>query len=63
MQGRIAISAYCHALILGFAEGRARDFADKVFLELFPDVPAEERRAILDAEIGAVESRGMPTAH
>lgn len=63
MQGRIAISAYCHALILGFADVRARDFADKVFLELFPDVSAEERKAILDAEIHAVETRGVPITH
>ncbi|WP_431856945.1 hypothetical protein [Azospirillum sp.] len=63
MQGRIAISAYCHALILGFADDRARDVADHVFLELFPEVSAAERKAILDAEIDAVEPRGMPIAH
>ncbi|WP_448188461.1 hypothetical protein [Azospirillum sp. sgz301742] len=63
MQGRIAISAYCHALILGFAEVRARDFADRVFGELFPEISADERKAILDHEISTVENRVMPTTH
>lgn len=63
MQGRIAISAYCHALILGFPDIRARDFADRVFGELFPEISADERKAILDHEILAVEARGAPTTH
>ena len=63
MQGRIAISAYCHALILGFADSRARDVADQVFCELFPEVPAAERKAILDNEISVVETRVVPTTH
>jgi len=58
MQDRIAVSAYCHALILGFPAWRAREFADRVFVELHPQVDPEERRSILDHAIKAVDTRG-----
>ena len=63
MLSRIAVSAYCHAQILGLADVRARDVADRVFGELFPEVSDTERRAILDREIAMVELRGVPLTY
>lgn len=63
MHGRIAVSAYCHALVLGFTSSKAREIAERVFLELDPDAPADRMRSTLDHEIAAVELRYGTAMH